>query len=150
MGLEGAVVGKAGALRTNAKFTIDGDIRADIPSAIDEIDGLKLLPDGESVTASGKKWAVADGAKAAKVAYKKGEGLSITPGKKGDGIANASCLKLTYKSKDGSFTGSFTVYALENNKLKKHKATVTGVLINGIGYGTATIKKLGSWAITIE
>ena len=92
---------------------------------------------------------MADGAKAAKVAYKKGE-LTITEGKKGDGIANASGLKLTYKSKDGSFSGSFTVYALENNKLKKHKATVTGVLINGIGYGTATIKKLGSWPIVIE
>ena len=150
VGFDGAIIGKAGTLKSNAKFRIEADILADIPSAIDEIDGHKLLPDGESVTASGKKWAVADGAKAAKVAYKKGEGLSITPGKKGAGIANASGLKLTYKSKDGSFTGSFTVYAIEKDKLKKHKATVSGVLINGVGYGTATIKKLGSWAITIE
>ena len=149
VGLDGAVIGKAGTLKSNAKFRIEADILADIPSAIDEIDGHKLLPDGESVTASGKKWVVADGAKAAKVAYKKGE-PTITEGKKGAGIANASGLKLTYKSKDGSFTGSFTVYALENNKLKKHKATVSGVLINGVGYGTATIKKLGSWDILIE
>ena len=150
VGLDGAVIGKAGTLKSNAKFRIDGDICADISSAIDEIDGHKLLPDGENVAVSGKKWVVADGAKAAKVAYKKGDGLSITEGKKGAGIANASGLKLTYKSKDGSFSGSFTVYALENNKLKKHKATVSGVLINGVGYGTATIKKLGSWGILIE
>ena len=145
-----AVIGMAGTLKEGAKFNIEGDIKELIPTAIDEIDGYTTLPQGESVSASGKKWVVADGAKAAKVAYKKGGGLSITEGKKGAGIANASGLKLTYKSKDGSFSGSFTVYALENNKLKKHKATVTGVLINGIGYGTATIKKLGSWAITIE
>jgi hypothetical protein len=42
------------------------------------------------------------------------------------------------------------VYAIEKGKLKKHKATVTGVLIDGIGYGTATIKKIGSWAIEIK
>jgi hypothetical protein len=41
------------------------------------------------------------------------------------------------------------VYAIEKGKLKKHKATVTGVLINGIGYGTATIKKVGTWAVKI-
>ena len=149
VGFDGAIIGKAGMLKPNALFKIDGDILADIPSALTEIDGYALLPVGENVTASGSKWVVADGAKAAKVAYKKG-GPTITEGKKNAGIANASGLKLTYKSKDGSFTGSFTVYALENNKLKKHKATVTGVLINGIGCGTATIKKIGRWNITIE
>ena len=49
-------------------------------------------------------WVVANGAKAAKVAYKKGEGLSITPGKKGEVPANPSGLKITYKDKDGSFS----------------------------------------------
>jgi hypothetical protein len=42
------------------------------------------------------------------------------------------------------------VYAIEKGKLKKHKATVTGVLIDDIGYGMATIKKIGTWAIKIE
>ena len=84
-----------------------------------------------------------------KVAYKKGV-LSITEGKKGAGVSNISGLKLTYKSKEGSFTGSFTVYAIENGKLKKHKASLSGVLVNGIGYGTATIKKIGDWAIEIK
>jgi hypothetical protein len=149
IGLEGAVIGMAGELVDGAKFNIEGDIKELIPTAIDEIDGYTTLPQGESVSASGKKWVVADGAKAAKIAYKKGE-LTIAEGKKGQGVANASGLKLTYKSKDGSFTGSFTVYAIEKGKLKKHKATVTGVLIDGIGYGTATIKKIGSWTIKIK
>ena len=144
-----AVIGMARTLKEGAKFNIEGDIKELIPTAIDEIDGYTTLPQGESVSASGKKWVVADGAKAAKVAYKKGE-LTIAEGEKGKGVANASGLKLTYKSKDGSFTGSFTVYAIEKGKLKKHKATVTGILIDGIGYGTATIKKLGSWPIVIS
>jgi hypothetical protein len=36
-----------------------------------------------------------------------------------------------------------------DSKLKKHKATVEGVLIDGVGYGTATIKKVGSWSVAI-
>ena len=43
-----------------------------IPAAIEKIDGYGVLPDGESVSVSGKKWVVADGVKAAKVTYKKG------------------------------------------------------------------------------
>ena len=35
-------------------------------------------------------------------------------------------------------------------KLKKAKVDVSGVLIDGVGYGTATIKKAGSVAVTIE
>jgi hypothetical protein len=81
---------------------------------------------------------------------KEGAVLSIAPGKKGGEIANASGLKLKYNAKDGSFTGSFTVYALEKGKLKKHKASVSGVLVDGVGYGAATIKKLGSWTIAIR
>jgi hypothetical protein len=150
VGMDGdPIVGKAGTIKEGAVFAVNGDILSDIPSALTEIDGYALLPDGESVAVSGKKWVVADGVKAAKVAHKKGV-LSITEGKKGAGIANPSQLKLTYKVKDGSFKGSFYVYTLENGKFKKQKATVTGVLIDGVGYGTATIKKLGSWNITIK
>ena len=43
-----------------------------------------------------------------------------------------------------------TYLALEKGKLKKHKASVSGVLVDGVGYGTATIKKLGSWTIAIR
>ena len=148
VGLDGAVIGKAGTLKAGAKFYIDDAILSDIEGIV-TYNGKPALPDGESVSQSKTKWVVADGVKAAKVAYKKGV-LSIAEGKKGAGIANISGLKLTYKSKDGSFKGSFTVYAIENGKLKKHKASISGVLVNGIGYGTATIKKIGTWVIEIK
>ena len=148
IGLDGSQIGKAGVLKDGARFSIDDNILSDIDGIV-TYDGEPILPEGESVAVSGNKWIVADGAKAAKVAYKKGV-LSIAPGKKGGEIANISGLKLSYKAKDGSFTGSFTVYALENGKLKKHKASVSGVLVNGVGRGTATIKKLGSWMVEIR
>ena len=143
-----AEVGKAGTLKAGAKFHLDEAILSAIEGVV-IYNGAPILPDGERVSASGNKWVVADGAKVAKVAYKKGV-LSVAPGKKGGEIVNASGLKLTYKVRDGSFSGSFTVYALDGAKFKKHKASIFGVLIDGVGYGTATIKKIGSWAITIS
>jgi hypothetical protein len=148
VGLDGAVIGKAGTLKAGAKFYIDDAILSDIEGIV-TYNGKPALPEGESVSQSKTKWVVADGAKAAKVVYKKGV-LSVAEGKKGAGVSNISGLKLTYKSKEGSFTGSFTVYAIENGKLKKHNASLSGVLVNGIGYGTATIKKIGTWAIEIK
>ena len=37
-------------------------------------------------------------------------------------------------------------------KLKKYKANVTGVVLDGVGYGQATIKKPagGPWIVTVE
>ena len=61
-----------------------------------------------------------------------------------------SGLKLTYKEKDGSFSGSFKVYAEQNGKLKATSVTVKGFLLEGVGYGTATIKKVGSVEVAIE
>jgi len=144
---DNAIIGKAGTLKNGAQFIIDGDIGASIETEDERT--LELLPNNETITVSKSKWVVADGIKAAKVAYKKGE-FTITEGKKGAGIVNPSGLKLTYKSKDGSFSGSFTVYAIVKGKLKKHKAIVEGVLVNGIGYGSITIKKIGTWVVTIE
>jgi len=147
IGLDDAVIGKAGTLKNGARFIVEGDI-GDYIETEDERT-LELLPNGEIVTVSGSKWLVADGIKPAKVAYKKGE-FTITEGRKGAGIANPSGLKLTYKSKDGSFKGSFTAYGIVKGKLKKHKASVEGVLVNGVGYGTITIKRIGTWAVTIK
>ena len=147
IGLDDAIIGKAGTLKNGAKFIIDGDIGDFIET--EDPRTLELLPDNEIITVSKSKWLVADGIKPAKVAYKKGE-FTITEGKKGAGIVNPSGLKLSYKSKDGSFTGSFTAYAIVKGKLKKHKATVEGILIGDVGYGTITIKKVGTWAVTIK
>ena len=56
----------------------------------------------------------------------------------------------TYKAKDGTFKGSFTAYAVQDGKMKKVKLDVSGVLIDGVGYGAATVKKAGSIAVTVE
>jgi len=59
-------------------------------------------------------------------------------------------LKLTYKAKDGTFKGTFKVYADVNGRLKATTVNVTGVLIGDKGYGLAAIKKVGSVPITVE
>ncbi|MBQ5531107.1 MAG: hypothetical protein IIT98_03780, partial [Kiritimatiellae bacterium] len=63
---------------------------------------------------------------------------------------NPSGLKLSYKAKDGSFKGSFKAYAEVNGKLKAKTVSVSGVVVGGKGYGSATIKKAGSAAVAIE
>ena len=66
---------------------------------------------------------------------------------------NPSGLKLSYKAKDGTFTGSFKAYVDYNGRLKTVTVSVSGLIIEGIGYGTATVKKVGSvpfnlWGVT--
>ena len=68
---------------------------------------------------------------------------------------NLSAMKLTYTPKKGTFKGSFKVYALEGagkaTKLKKYTVKVTGVVVNGVGYGVAICKKPAArWAVTVE
>ena len=143
VGLDGAVAGKAGMLRSGATFRMDGaaGVRA-LPGLFGE-----YLPNGIDVAANGAKWIVAGGAKAGKVAFVKG-GNTIDESKLG---TNPSGLKLAYKQKDGSFKGSFKAYNLENGKIKSYTVNVTGVMIGAKGYGTATIKKPACmFLVTIE
>ena len=78
-----------------------------------------------------------------------GKGLVVGEG------SNPSGMKLTYTAKKGTFKGKFTVYALEGEgtktKLKKYTVKVTGVVVNGVGYGTATCKKPAvTWSVVVE
>jgi len=81
-----------------------------------------------------------------------GKGLLVdTSGDK----TNLSAMKLTYTPKKGTFKGSFKVYALEGSgkatKLKKYTIKVSGVVVGGVGYGTATCKKPAvSWSVTVR
>ena len=63
---------------------------------------------------------------------------------------NPSGLKLKYKMKDATFSGSFAAYSQEGGKLKKTTVQVSGVVLAGVGYGTASVKKSGSVAVTIK
>jgi hypothetical protein len=132
-------VGRAGSLEDGSAFYLLAD-----DSFWDKIPGdvlTEYLPDGVPVTQKGTKWTLP---KAGKITMKKGE---VDDSKAGD---NPSGLKLTYKSKDGTFKGSFKVYAEVNGKLKATTVNVTGFLLDGAGYGTATIKKVGSFKVRIE
>lgn len=138
-GLDGAIVGRPGNLASGTKFYVDRD-----DALWSQISGKVLtdyLPDQMSVGQNKGRWTFP---KAGKLSMKKGV---LDDSKAGE---NPSGLKLTFKSKDGSFSGSFKVYAEQSGKLKSTTVNVTGMVLNGKGYGTATIKKVGSMDITIE
>ena len=127
-----AVVGKAGALKAGAKFRIDTTAAswAAIPGKV----LTAQLPDGFAVTPAGGKWTFP---KAGRVVYVRGT-TEVDAAKLG---ANPSGLKLTYKAKGGTFKGSFKVYADNGGRLKATTVNVTGVLIDGVGHGTATCRR---------
>jgi len=134
---EDALVGIPGTLPGGAAFRIDADeFAAAFGQAL-----LPYLPDGVPVTQKGAKWTLP---KAGKVAYKNG---AVDASKLGE---NPCGLKLTYKAKDGTFKGSFKVYAEVKGKPKATTVNVTGFLLNGVGYGTATVKGKPPVAVTIE
>ena len=130
------VAGRGGALKAGAAFRIDEDEFA----AVTGINALPYLPDGVPVAQKGSKLTLP---KAGKLTVKKGV---LDDSKAGE---NPSGLKLTLK-KDGTFTGSFKVYYIEKGKLKSKTANVSGVVLNGVGYGTATVKGKSGVPVTIE
>ena len=137
-GLPGAI---AGTLRTPSRslaFAIEGGVEAWVDAGLPG--ETAFLPDGFSFE-GGAKWKCA---KADVIKYKNGAFETV----KDNG--NPSGLKLTYKAKDGSFKGSFKAYAIVKGKLKKQIVNISGVMIDGKGYGSAAIKKTGSVAITIK
>ena len=63
------------------------------------------------------------------------------------GTKGKSDLNATFTPKAGTFKGTFNFYVLDNGRSKKLKATVSGVVVDGIGYGTAVIKGIGTLRI---
>ena len=147
-----AVTVKWDAVPASAKSDIGSDARfhmdaADIP--FDDVvppsaDGTSTLPDGVKVDSVGGKWSLP---KAGKVAFTKDKS-DLDVSKFGE---NPAGLKLSYAAKTGAFKGSFSLYRqTAPGKLKKEKATVNGVVVNGVGYGSAVIKKTGSMPVTVK
>ena len=62
----------------------------------------------------------------------------------------AAGLKLNYKVKDCTFKGSFKAYADVGGKPKSTTVNVSGVVVGGVGYGAATVKKVGGVPVKIE
>lgn len=113
------------------------------------------LPDGAVVKTVSGKWTFE---KAASVKYVKIKGSSPAAFERvidtSRGKTNVSALKLSYTAKAGTFKGGFTFYAdagtVAKPKLKKVKATVTGVVVDGVGSGVAVVKNTGSWPVSIR
>ena len=127
--------GLAGATAATYPFALDeASVRASVPDAITE----NFLP--IAIAFNGKKF---DAGKAAKVSYK--GGVLAVDTSKGD---NVTGLKLSYAK--GALKGSLTVYAVTGGKLVKNKFTVAGVMVNGVGHGLGTSKKLKSIPIEVR
>ena len=134
-GLADAIVGKPGTLKGGAKFRMG--------ATLGDAKYADYLPNGVPVTVNGAKWTLP---KAGKVAYLRGT-TDVDAAKL---LENPSALKLTYTAKTGAFKGSFKAYAEVNGKPKATTVNVAGVLIDGVGYGAATIKKVGGVGVTID
>ena len=132
-GLADAIVGKPGTLKAGAEFRMD--------ALLGDAKYADYLPNGVPVT-GGAKWVLP---KAGKVQLAK-DG-SVDAAKL---LENPSALKLTYTAKTGAFKGSFKAYSDVNGKPKGVTVNVTGVLVDGVGYGAATIKKVGGVSVTIS
>ena len=71
------------------------------------------------------------------------EGLSFPDGAPAE-------LKLKCKAADGTFSGSFKVYVDNGRHVKAVTVKVCGVVLDGKGYGSAYVKKVGDWEATVE
>ena len=131
---------KTYALNEGAAFYMD---TAALSEMLGDDTYADYLPDGIEITTKKTKWVLP---KAGKVVYSKKAG-GIDESKLGE---NPSGLKLTFKSKDGTFKGSFKAYRDVKGKPKATTVSVSGFVVDGVGYGIATIKKVGSVPITIE
>ena len=110
-------------LAEGAAFRLDA---AAVAAKLSGVVMTGLLPDGVAVCMDGGSFKV----------------------EKGDG--NPSGLTLRYSARSGRFTGSFYTYRVENGRLKTLRISVSGMVLDGKGYGTARAGRRGSWPITIE
>ena len=103
-----------------------------------------LLPEDVEVTVSGSKWRVP---KADRVKFVKDDAAYEVQTEYG----NTAGLALSFNAKTGTFRGSFKVFGVtEAGKSKKYTAAVNGVVLDGEGFGTATVKKVGAVPVTVK
>ena len=133
---------EAAVARLAAK--LPGSLTVSLPSAPDRLGGgavfTKALPAGLSVAQAGGRFTTP---RTTRVALK-GSALEGADG------ANPSGLRLSLTARSGVFKGAFTIYALEGGKLKKVKATVTGGMVGTAGYGSVTVRNVGSWPFVLR
>ena len=132
--------------RSGARLVAGSAFRMDSDTLAGAVPGLlaDLLPDGQEVRMKGTAFDIDKIGRVKLLKDKSG----VDPSGLG---TNPSGLKLKYTMKNGTFKGSFNAYALEGGKLKKVKVQVSGVVLGGKGYGTASVKRpLASWPVEIR
>ena len=127
--------GRPGTVRTDAVFAVDA-ASASLPMGAVRSD---LLPVAEALVADDRRWKTAE-----KPSRVDKEGVAAG--------GNPSALKVSYTAKQGAFKGSFKAFYDDRatGKLKSESATVTGVVVEGVGYGTANLKKNGAWPVEVR
>ena len=103
-------------------------------------------PDGVSVEQVGTKWRVAGGARPGRVVLGR-DGL-VDETKTG---GNPSALTLAYRAKEGTFTGAFKYYVPSARGAPVAKpVNVYGVVVDGVGYGTAVVRGKGGVSVMVD
>lgn len=103
-------------------------------------------PDGVSVGQIGTKWRVAGGARPGRVVL--GRDGSVDETKTGE---NPSALTLAYRAKEGTFTGAFKYYVPSARGAPVAKTVnVYGVVVEGVGYGTAVVRGKGAVSVMVD
>ncbi len=137
-----AVAGRAGTLAPGAAFRLDVGALAELAG---DWTYAAYAPDGVAVERAGSKWRVAGGARPGVVAL--GRDGAVDEARAG---ANPGALALAWQPKDGSFAGSFRYYRQANGRPSPATVTVRGVLVDGVGYGAATLRGRGSVEAGVE
>ncbi len=103
-------------------------------------------PDGVSVEQVGTKWRVAGGARPGRVVL--GRDGFVDEAKAGE---NPSALTLAYRAKEGTFTGAFKYYVPSARGAPVAKTVnVYGVVVDGVGYGTAVVRGKGAVSVMVD
>ena len=103
-------------------------------------------PDGVSVEQVGTKWRVAGGARPGRVVLDRDGFVDET--KTGE---NPSALTLAYRAKEGTFTGAFKYYVPSARGAPVAKTVnVYGVVVEGVGYGTAVVRGKGAVSVMVD
>ncbi len=119
---------------------------------------MSLLPEGEDVYVKNGKPATYKAASVKWARPKPDMALEIYDETSGKGLVvdtskdrtNLSALKFTYAPKTGLLKGSFKIYAIQNGKLKKLTSKIAGIVVNGTGFGFATIAGRSSQPVQLD
>ena len=134
---EGA--GSVSSIAASSSFSIDGTFDV---GGVEVDEGL--LPDDVEVTASGSKWSVP---RADNVKFVSDDGAYEVLTEYG----NPAGLSLSATQSKGVFKGRFKVFGVTaEGKSRKYTAVVNGVVLDGVGYGTATVKKVGAVPVIVQ